>query len=716
MSSEILERRRKNRLRLLYVSSVVVLLVILCQILWIQLGPDSSSLRARALEISTGWDDIEANRGDILAYDGRVLATSLPTFEIRMDFAAGGLTDKVFNDNVDELALELARFFGDRNKNEYKSFLTKARANRKSHRYTLISPRRVNYLELGEISKFPLFCLGANRGGYITVQKNIRHLPHGSLAKRTIGDVTQGGDKWGVEGAFDEHLKGVKGKTRTQKISGSFKVPIEDEGNIEPRDGLDVVTTLDIDVQDVAEQALREQLEKGNAQWGSVVLMEVATGEIRAMSNITRKSPGVYLDDFNYAIGMSLEPGSTFKLATLMALLEDGGMSLGDSINTEGGRATINRKLVVDDHKEETISLQKVFEVSSNIGFAKSVDSVYRLKPQSFVDYIASLGMGDRLGMQIAGEVKPQLKRPGEKWWDGFTLTLMSYGYALRLTPMHTLALYNAVANDGRMMKPLLVKELRNYGKVVESFAPEVINKSICSKSTLRDAKLCLEGVVNEGTARQALKNPYYTVAGKTGTAQRAQDNGGYVDKHGGRHYLATLVGYFPADKPKYSCIVAIKTYYGRGSYGTYYGASLSAPVFRAIADQVYASNVSWQKNVEQTFGDSLFVAPVLKAGRLEQMQTVAKHLNLQLKTNEQVDQWGIAKLDSLGRTNIIEPLTDDLERVPYVVGMGLKDAIYMLESRGLKVSFTGTGRVVQQSLRHGQKFYKGAHINLRLR
>ncbi len=335
--------------------------------------------------------------------------------------------------------------------------------------------------------------------------------------------------------------------------------------------------------------------------------------------------------------------------------------------------------------------------------------------PAKFSDFIASLGLADKLGMQISGEVKPQVKRPGEKWWDGFSLTLMAYGYALRLTPMHTLALYNAVANDGKMMKPLLVKELRHYGETVESFEPQVINNKICSRSTLRDIKECLEGVVNQGTAATALKNPYYTVAAKTGTARIAIDNKGYVDEHNGINYLATLVGYFPADKPKYSCIVSMKTYYGRGNWNTYYGGSLAAPVFRALADQVYASNYKWQKDVVIEHADSLFTAPKIKSGLIGEMEVVSKNLGLQILKDSLVDKWAISKVDNTKKVNLVEPLNDDPTLVPYVVGMGLKDAVYLLENRGLKVKFTGRGKVVYQSLRQGQKFRKGSEIHLRL-
>lgn len=701
------------RVRWLYVLFVLTGVAIFARVLYIQYGPDGDDLRKKAIKISYDRVDIEANRGDILAVDGRVLAISVPMFEIRMDFAAAGIVDSVFNRNVDSLAYCLSAHFGDRSTAGYRNMLVAARKNRDKNRYALISPRRVDFLELKKINKFPIFRLGPNKGGFITTQINIRTLPHKSLARRTIGSVNAGGSKWGVEGAFDEYLRGTNGNTMMQRVSGSFKIPVPDDGNVEPIDGIDVVTTIDVDVQDVAETALKQQLEYGGAQWGSVVLMEVETGEIRAMSNITRRSNGEFVEDFNYAIGMSLEPGSTFKLASLMALLDDGGMTLDDKIDTENGRAVVGKATVVDSHKEGVLTLREVFEKSSNIGFAKAVHSTYGKEPKRFTDFISKIGIDKPLGMQIAGERTPEIKRPGERWWDGMTLVMMSYGYALRITPMHTLSLYNAVANGGRMMRPLLVKELREYGKTVKKFEPEVISDQICSKPTLDSVRHCLEGVVDEGTARFALKNPYYKVAGKTGTAQIAQGRHGYTDAHGGRHYLATLVGYFPADKPKYSCIVAIKTYYGPGSYKTYYGASLSGPVFRAIADRVYSSNIAWQKPVSDN-ADPVVGRPIqVKGGNVKEIKSAANKLSVPITGAREVERWGATQIDTTTSGVDVMPVERSLSKVPSVVGMGLKEAVYLLESRGLKVSFRGVGHVVSQSISAGADAERGRLITI---
>ncbi len=703
-----------TRVRWLYVIFVVAGAAIAGRILYIQYGPEGDELRKKARKITYERVAIEADRGDILAVDGRTLAISIPTFEIRMDFAAAGLTDSVFNAGVDSLAANLSAFFRDKSAAAYKAKLVNARANRNANRYVLLSPRRVNYIERGRIAKFPIFRLGQNRGGLITPQVNLRLHPHGSLARRTIGGFNEQGVSWGVEGAFDHQLRGQDGNTLMQRISGSFKVPVPDEGNVEPVNGVDVVTSLDVDIQDVAESALREQLERGNAKWGTVVLMEGATGEIRAMANLTRKAEGVVVEDFNYAIGMNLEPGSTFKLASLIALL-DGGMPLGKKFDTGTGTMTIGRARVVDSHPCGKQDLKGIFEHSSNVGFALAVNELYGAHPDRFVDKVCAMGLDKNLGVQIPGGQTPVVKHPSDKsrgGWDGMTLTMMSYGYALRITPLHTLSLYNAVANNGTMMRPLLVKEVREYGQTIQTIRPEVLVPQICSKETLAQVQECLTGVVDEGTAG-LLKNPYYKVAAKTGTAQVAQGRGGYTDRFGGRHYLATLVGYFPAENPKYSCIVAIETYHGPGSYGTYYGASLSGPVFRAIADRVYASNVAWQdpvnKGREKATGN-----PPLKGGDLREIKTVASRLSIPVEMPPRGNRWGVA--GSPDSAKIVVTALDPAARgVPSVVGLGLKEAVYLLESKGLKAAFSGRGKVLSQSVEPGTEIVRGSVVVLAL-
>lgn len=708
-----------RRVRVLYFVFLLIAVAVVGKVLWVQYGPEGGKLREKAREITYAYVNIPAERGDILSGDGRLLASSITEYTIRMDFAAGGLTDELFNANVDSLAYCLSTFFKDKSKAAYKTLLVRARANKSKNRYKQISPRRVSYLEEKQIKKFPIFRLGANRGGYIAEPESRRVRPHGSLASRTIGTVNKGGTKVGIEGAFDSQLTGKDGLELRQKVSGTFRVPVPSALNVEPVNGMDVVTTLNVDIQDVAESMLKRQLEAGNADWGTVVLMEVATGEIHAMANLTRKAPGVFVEDFNYAIGRRAEPGSTFKLATLITLLEDGGMSLDQTIDCENGVAKVGVVNIRDDHKESVITLRRVFEVSSNIGFAKSVYNLYKDRPERFVNFINEIGFDKPLGMQIPGEQPPLIKDPSirdpknVKAWDGTTLVKMSYGYALEVTPMQTLALYNAVANGGKLMRPLLVKEIQSYGNTVRAFEPEVLNPAICSQKTLALVRECLEGVTEEGTGARALKNPYYKVAAKTGTAQMTMASGGYRDARGGLNYLATLVGYFPADNPKYSCIVAIKTYYGPGQRNTYYGASLAGPVFRAIADRVYASNPSWHTPVDNHADPVLPPASDIKGGREKDVVHTASKLSVKVARNRDDAEWVKVDNDEKGRLVAVPALSDDETKVPSVIGMGLSDAMFLLEQSGLRVSFTGKGKVKAQSVAAGSQIKKGQTIVL---
>lgn len=701
-----------HRVRVLYALFFVVGLLIAGKILYLQYGPKGETLRSKGTTITYERVRLEADRGDILAVDGRILATSVPEYEIRMDFAADGLVDSIFLRDVDSLALCLSSFFGDKNKGAYKLKLVNAFRNRKKNRYVLISPRRVSHLELKEVSGFPLFRLGRNRSGFIPQPVNRRLLPHGRMAKRTIGMTNETGTKVGIEGAFDSVLKGVDGQVMMQRISGSFRVPVPDEMNVNPVDGIDVVTTLDVDVQDVAEKALREQLETMQADWGTAVLMEVSTGEIRAMTNLTRKPDGSIVEEFNYAIGMNLEPGSTQKLASLITLLDDAGASLDEQYDTGNGTAMVGRAKVVDSHAYGVLTLKGVFEKSSNVGFAKAVNKYYRDNPKRFVDHLCKMGIDRPLGLQIAGEQKPVIRNTDDKWWDGTTLTMMAYGYALRLTPLKTLTFYNAVANDGRMVSPLLVRELRQYGQTLRTFHSETMVSSIASKETLDEVREAMRGVVEEGTAR-VLKSPYYKVGGKTGTAQIAMGRSGYTDRNGGRHYLGTMVGYFPADNPKYSCIVTIKTYNAPGHRRIYYGAPLAGPVFRAIADRVYAKNTAWQTPVSQR-REKTGEKPQVKAGNVDEIREVAYRFNVPYDGHRGEQAWKqVSAVDSSGVAYAgYDPRSGV---VPSVVGMGLKEALYLLEREGLVVAFSGVGRVETQSVPAGTRARRGMYVSLRL-
>jgi cell division protein FtsI (penicillin-binding protein 3) len=785
------------RVRWLYVLFIVMGAAIFVKILYTQYGPEGAELRKRANEVVYNRVTVPAQRGDVLSRDGRTLATTIPMFDLRVDFAAEvidttmknmaraelraaarerikaadgnkriikGINEQlkidlrnhaalnarareIYNAKADTLAHGLAALFTDRPAASYRRMLDQARENRRRNRNVRINPRRMNFSELKEVMRLPILSIKRldNKGKTVLLhipvrgctkieEIQLREHPFGSLALRTIGvaredsvvQVINGerrmvpAPKLGVEGAFDQYLRGQDGNTLMQSISGIATVPVQDPDNREPVHGIDVVTTLDVELQDIAERALRNQLENLKAEWGTVILMEVATGEIHAMSNLTRYRDGRIVDDLNYGIGRNMEPGSTFKLATLMTLLDDAGISLDDVVNTGGKTAVIGRAIVTDDHPENhPITLRRVFEVSSNIGFSKLVHEKYGADPARFVDHVCKIGLDKPLHVQIPGSLAPVIRRPGDTYWTkGLTLEKMAYGYSFEITPMRTLCLYNAVANGGRMLSPLLVKELRQYGDPVRTFKSETIVESVCTPRTLALVREGLEKVVEEGTAI-GLSNKNYQVAAKTGTAQvaftrreTAGGRGGYVDIHGGRRYVASMVGYFPADKPKYSCIVVMQTYFGQGNYNTYYGASLSGPVFKAVADRVFSSQISWHESVAE--GREPLREPVpLKGGRPEDSRKVASKLDLPLDAPRGMKGWAIAQPDSATMHLVSIDVTP--AKVPQVVGMGLKEAIYLLESSGLRAAFSGRGVVVSQSLAPGTSAQRGTAVYLRL-
>ncbi len=641
--------------------------VVLVVILAIQLGASGDGLRELSTQYAFRNDRIQAARGNILSDDGRILVTSIPLYEIRMDFAAPGFTDSIFFDNVVALSGALSDFFGDMSAGEYEEKLRMARSQGK--RYFEIAPRRVNYVEMLRIRTFPLIELGVRRSGFIAIRTYNRVRPFDNIASRTIGFVNSDGVKVGLEGGFDDMLRGIEGLTVNQKISGNFWVPIQSNLNIEPIDGKDLRTTINIEMQDFVQSALREQVLSLEADWGTVVVMEVETGHIKAIANITQKRDGTLVEDYNYAVGMSQEPGSTFKLPVLMALMDKSNINLGTRFDTERGVVEIGEAKVVDTKYGGYgwINMLEVFGQSSNIGMAKAVNSAFEGRSSEFVDAIIDMGMGKELGLQIAGEPRPTVKHPRVRGsgWDGTSLTMMSYGYAIRVTPIQTLALYNAVANGGKLMRPLLVEALLEKGEVVRTFEPEVLNPQIATPQTINNAQKALEYVVTNGTAK-VLRNSKYTVAAKTGTAQIAQGSSGYITSDGSRHYLGSVAGYFPANNPKYTMIVALKTYYEKGSDRTYYGGALAAPLFRSIADNIYSTSLD-------------FVTPYRGGGG-----AVSSSSGRRLSGGSSRKVFDVS-----GGVAI--------PAAPSVLGRDFSSALSILEGRGFSVRSSGMGRVVSQ-------------------
>lgn len=700
-----------QRVRTLYILFLLLGLAVLGRIVWLQTGAGGKALRNLSTKYSYRTEVIEGARGNIYSDDGRLLATSIPYYELRMDMAAGGLSTERFYSQVDSLSRCLADFFQDKTADEYRTELQRAHAEKK--RFHLITRRKVNFLELQQIKRFPLFRSGANRGGFLAVESNRRVNPHGELARRTIGFVNQSGVKVGIEGGFDEYLRGKPGQTLKQKISGNFWTPIASDQNIDPVDGYDVVSTLNIEMQDMVQSALREWIAEVEADWGCVVVMEVRTGDIKALSNITRRADGRLVEEYNHAIGTSMEPGSTFKLAGLIALLDDAKMPLSTYIDTESGTVQIGPVKVVDSHEGGFggLTLQQVFEKSSNIGMAKAVNRAYGHQPAQFVNAINRLGIHRPLELQLAGEARPLVKHPAMKnGWDGTTLTMMSYGYALRIAPIHTLALYNAVANDGVLVRPNFVRELRQYDRTVHRFPTDTLNPAICSPATLRGVQRSLEGVVINGTGRM-LQNPKYRIAAKTGTAQVAIGRHGYVSSSGGRHYLGSMVGYLPADKPRYSIIVALKTYHPEDSDKPYYGTALAGPLFKTVADRVYAMRYNVTQRVvsrPQPFDAQLKAL----AGPADELNEVLK--TLRVSGAPRLPHEGLAAIDSGGRV-VVPTLMPTTAGVPDLRGLTLDEALTAAEGVGLCPKFSGMGTVVKQSLDPGEPFEQDTEILLTL-
>ncbi len=662
-----------------------------------------SYYRELADSLTTSYREIDAIRGNIYAADGSLLATSVPIYDIRMDLKADGLKKDIFEEKIDSLGDGLSRIFGDASGREYTRRLREAR--RAGKRNYLIK-RNIDYQQLQAVKELPIFNLGRYKGGLVVEQKSKREMPFRHLAKRTIGYAINGVAPVGLEGAYDKTLAGEHGKRLMQKIAGGVWMPINEGEEIAPMNGHDIITTLDINIQDVAEAALLRTLENNAADHGCVVVMEVATGQIKAIANLGRDSEeGAYYEKYNYAVGESMEPGSTFKLASLMVGLERGDFTLNDSVDIEKGKVKFFDRQMKDseEHDHRNMSVTDLFAISSNVGVSKLIQQHYGKQPKVFVDGLKKLGLGSPIGLEITGEGKPLIKDPQGKGWSGVTLPWMSVGYETRFTPLQLLMFYNAVANNGVMMKPYLVSEIRNFGKVEQKFTPMVVKDQIASKTTIAAARTMLEAVVAYGTGKN-LKSDQYTAAGKTGTAQVANDRFGYKES---MRYRASFAGYFPADNPKYSCIVVIVN----PKKGLYYGSYVAGPVFKEIADKVYASIINPALEEEQKESTPRYL--VLKNGAHEPTLEVLKLLDADYRELDQDAEWVSAEADSTRVT--LSALTVNRQKVPKVTGMGLQDAMYLLENAGLRVVPVGKGKVKRQSIPAGSTARKNQQIVIEL-
>jgi cell division protein FtsI (penicillin-binding protein 3) len=650
---------------------------------------------------------IVAERGTIYSEDGNMLSTSVPVFDVFIDFGADGLREKQgkrFKDNVDSLSICLANLFTDKNAAEYKTILQQSFAD--EDRYFILK-KKMTFDQYLLLRNFPLVRQGRNKSGFIIDAKDKRINPYVLLANRTIGLSRQNLSKnVGLELTYDSLLRGTTGQRLMRYAAGAY-MPVEGS-ELDPVNGKDIVTTLDTYMQDVAENALMKMMVGNNSLHGTAIVMETATGKIKAIANLGKQTDGTYTEDFNYGIGKTTEPGSVFKLATLMSLLEDKYIDINTVVNCEGGKKYFSGLKITDSHlgTYET-TVKEAFAASSNVAFAKLADQFYHAQPQKFLDHLHKMRLDTYTGVDIvASSGFPLIKKASARSWSATTIPYMAHGYEELVTPLHMLTLYNAVANNGKMMRPYLVNEIKDFGVTIKKVEPQVLNEQICSQATIAKLKECLLAVVEEthGTAHKIVMDSTYKIAGKTGTAVTAQDNRGY--NKGSKVYQASFIGYFPADAPKYSMAVVIQN---TRESKLIYGADVSGAVFKEISDKLYARYLTSPNYISALQNDTTTNNAV---GMKNDMQSIFSFMHIPYNDSTQSGSWrNIMLVQNVATMNA--PASASKNITPNVIGMGLKDAVYMLENKGLNLAFQGKGKVVSQSLIAGTNFTKGQKITL---
>lgn len=649
--------------------------------------------------------ELDAERGTIYSEDGQMLSTSIPFFDIYIDFGAEGLRDKNgkrFRENIDSFAIALSGFFKDRSATAYKKDLQLA-YNEKNRYYLL--KKNLSFEQYKAFRVFPLVRLGRNKSGVIAEVKTKRLNPFGILAKRTIGLARENAQNVGLERTYDTMLKGTTGRRLVRFIAGGAAVPVEGY-EIEAENGKDVITTLDVNIQDIAETALMKMMVQSEAQWGTCIVMETKTGKIKAIANLGQGKNGAYDENLNYALQTN-EPGSTIKLATLLAVLDAGHNKISDLVEVGSeGRAYIGVRSVTDAERspKPVLTVREVFAHSSNVGFSKLAYEAFADNPDEFKKYLRRFHLDRKSGIGLVGEEPPVIPRWKRNREGLHAMLTMSFGYAIEVSPIQTLMLYNAVANEGKMMRPYLVNFIKSGGLVEKEFLPEVIEENICKPAVINAAKKCMEAVVNEGTAKAVFADVPFPVAGKTGTAHVAGGNVKYYDGV----YQASFVGYFPADQPEYSCIVVVKT---KPHAAIHYGGQLAAPVFKEVATKLYAMYVERKKmGPIQLIPDSSFNA---YAGYADDVKNVLNTVGVKYKDSARRADWNTVY------TNPVKPIVKASEinnkTIPDVRNMTLKDALYVLENRNVKVLVKGRGRVVAQDILPGTRIMKNQTITLLL-
>ena len=747
---------------------ILLSLCVILRLMWVMLPITETAKNAARLESRIFQSDtVISRRGSILARDGEPLATSILRYRIDFDMGSEGFDDdEVFRENVDSLSKLLSAFFKDRTPAEYRRLMLDERKKHckwvyshdslvrrssdlftwimdnlrgddvqilkvdtavRDHHPVQILPRAVDFNEWQTLSKYPI--LNNNMG--VTYKKHIldqRVYPYGELGRRTLGRVTTNVSKedkqsargqYGLENVYADYLRGQNGRMLRQRIAPGFTAAIHSDSNIVASDGMDVVTTIDVDIQHAADAALRKQLTEQRASWGTTMVMDVKTGDILAMVNLGETAPqsGVYYEKENYALSRRIEPGSTFKLVSLLALTEDCGLPITQEYQTYEGRTTVIGKggpKVTDDHNiGGMVDMKTATAQSSNVYFADAIYRNYNNNRERYINFLHHLALDRDIGFTNMEEKLPRIPDPNKKKgvgsWSAHTLPNMGYGYAIEMPPIRTLVLYNAVANGGRMMAPRLIKEIRRGEEVEENFSPRVLVDKICSDEALAIVKECLAETARTGTTKRYFTDSLtFRVGSKTGTAIVAQDGNGNGAPYGS-YYLASVVVYFPADNPKYTVMTAIHTDRRRGYQ--YYGASLAGPVVRDVVNYIYYRDEEWHKALPSS-GQKQVPAKV-KGGNIAQIRRVADKFSPRVSFTDR-EGWGVARMDTLKNVDI--KTIEDNSLMPNVVGMGLKDALYVLESRGLDVHFSGQGMVRSQSIPVGRKILAGQNVSLTLK
>ena len=651
-------------------------------------------------------DEIEAERGTIYSEDGQMLSTSIPQFDIYIDFRVTSLHEKNgkrFRENIDSLSECLSILFKDQSAGEYKSLLQQAYKDEDGY---FLLKKKISFREYEQLRNFPLFKLGRYKSGLIANEKTVRLNPYQMLAFRTIG-LARDMNKVGLENKYDSLLMGRNGKQYVRKIAGGVGVPVDDTYEIEPENGKDIVTTLDVFIQDIAENALMKMMIKNEAEHGCVLVMEVKTGKIKAIANLGKRAVGSYFEDLNYALQPS-EPGSTFKLATMMALLEDKKVSLNQMVNLEGGVWHTAGQTVYDSekHGRTDVTIKQAFELSSNVGMAKLATQYYSDNPSQYIKALEKMRMDRVTGIDLTGEGSPVIHKPGSKIWGPTTLPWMAFGYNLAISPLQTLMLYNSIANNGKMMQPYLLHAIKEEGVLIRESNPKVLEENVCSSLTIQQLKECLEGVCIEGTAKELFKNSAFKVAGKTGTALVANNNRGYADKI----YQSSFAGYFPADNPQYTCVVVIKN---KAHAPVFYGAAVAGPVFKEIADRLFNTYImkSNQREILVMKKDS---SAFNFSGNKREIYYINRKLKLPYSdsTNRTAEWTDMTGKDA---SVVLSKKEFQLHTMPMLKGMGLKDVVYICEKMGLKVNVKGRGKVFIQSIIAGEPIARGQLINIEL-